>query len=48
MDKDPFSQRILENILKADPCPYFGKYSPDVLMKKTKCLDILNAYKNVL
>ena len=45
MDKDSFSQQILENILKTDP--YFVKYSPDVLMKKTKCLDIFNSVQKM-
>ena len=28
-----------------DPCPYLVKYSPDILKKKTKVLDIFNADK---
>ena len=30
---------------KMDPYPYLGKYSPDVLKTKTKCLEILNVDK---
>ena len=41
MDKDPF----LRSVLKTDLCLYFFKYSPDVLKKKTKVLDILNTNK---
>ena len=41
MDKDPFSQKILET----DPCQYLVKYSSDVLMKQTKCLNIFNVDK---
>ena len=42
MDKDQFSQQIL----KTDPC--LIKYSPDVLLKKTKYLDIFNVDKKYL
>ena len=43
MDKDPFSQWILENgAQKTDPCPYLVEYSLDVLDKNTKVLDIFN------
>jgi hypothetical protein len=41
MDKDPF----LRSVLKSDPCLYFFEYSPDVLKKKTKVLDIFNTDK---
>ena len=34
-----------KRILKTDPCPYFFEYSPDVLKKKTKVLDIFNTDK---
>ena len=40
--------RFHNGSLKSDPCPYLVKYSPDVLMKTTKCLDILNAAKKCL
>ena len=42
MDRDPFSQWILENH------PNLVKYSPDALKKLTKVLDILNMNKNCL
>ena len=29
------------SVVKTDPCLYFFEYSPDVLKKKTKVLDIL-------
>ena len=32
-------------ILKMNPCVYLVKYSPDVLNKKTKVLDIFNTGK---
>ena len=51
IDKDSFSQRILENgslKFKADPCPYLVNYSLDVLKKKTKVLDIVNTDKKCL
>ena len=41
MDKDPF----IRSVMKTDPCPYLVKYSPDVLMKNTKGVDILNVDK---
>ena len=40
MDKDLYSQRILENGLLSK-CPYLIKYSPDVLLNKTKCFEYL-------
>ena len=30
---------------KTNPCPYLVKYSPDILKRKTKVLDILNTDK---
>ena len=33
------------SVKKPDPCLYFFEYSPDVLKKKTKVLDILNMDK---
>ena len=41
MDKNPF----LRSVVKTDPCLYFFEYSPDLLKKKTKVLDILNMNK---
>ena len=38
MDRDPFSQRFL----KTDPYPKLVKYSPDVLKKQKKDLDIFD------
>ena len=34
------------SVEKTDPCLYFFEYSPDVLKKKTKVLDIFNTGKN--
>ena len=31
--------------MKTDPCLYFFKYSPEVIEKKTKVLDIFNTRK---
>jgi hypothetical protein len=39
MDKDPLTLK------KTDPYPILVKYSPDVLKKKTKVLDIINTDK---
>ena len=36
---------FLRSVLKTDPCLYFFDYSPDVLKKKTKCLDVFNKDK---
>ena len=33
------------SFMKTDPCLYFFEYSPDVLKKKTKLLDIFNTDK---
>ena len=41
MDKDPF----IRSVLKTDPCLYFFEYTPEVLKKKTKVLDIFNTDK---
>ena len=41
-DGDPFISR---SVVKTDSCPYLVKYSPDVLMTKTKRLDITNVDK---
>ena len=40
-----FKIRFQGSVLKTDLCLYFFKYSPDVLKKKTKVLDILNTNK---
>ena len=34
-----------KRMLKTDPCTYLVKYSPDVLKKKKKVLDIFNTDK---
>ena len=34
--------------MKMEPCLYFFEFSPGVLKKKTKILDIFNTDKNVL
>jgi hypothetical protein len=44
MDNDPF----LRSVVKTDPCLYFFEYSPEVLKKKTKVLDIFNTNKKCL
>ena len=44
MDKDLF----LGSVVKMDPCLYFFEYSPDVLQKKTKVLDIFDTDKKCL
>ena len=44
MVKDPFSR----SVVKTDPCLYFFEYSPDVLKKKTKVLEIFNTDINVV
>ena len=42
MDKDPFLRSVFKDPLKkTDHCLYFFKYSPGVLVNKTKVLDIL-------
>ena len=41
MEKDTF----LRSVEITDPCLYFFEYSPDVLKKKTKVLDIFNTDK---
>ena len=43
MDKDPFLRSVFK-----DPCLYFFEYSPDVLKKKTKVLDISNTDKRYI
>ena len=40
--------RFQSSLVKTDPCPYLLKYSPDVLKKKTRVLDIFHTDKNVL
>ena len=40
-----FKIRFQGSVKKPDPCLYFFEYSPDVLKKKTKVLDILNTDK---
>ena len=40
-----FKIRFLGSVVKTDPCLYFFEYSPDVLKKKTKVLDIFNTDK---
>ena len=40
--------RFQGSFVKTDPCLYFFEYSPDVLKKKTKVLDIFNTDKKCL
>ena len=40
-----FKIRYQGSVVKTDPCLYFFEYSPDVLKKKTKVLDIFNTDK---
>ena len=40
-----FKIRFQGSVEKTDPCLYFFEYSPDVLKKKTKVLDIFNTDK---
>ena len=40
-----FKVRFQGSVEKPDPCLYFIDYSPDVLKKKTKCLDVFNKDK---
>ena len=40
-----FKIRFEGSVVKTDPCLYFCEYSPDVLKKKTKVLDIFNTKK---
>ena len=42
-----FKIRFQRSVKITDPCLYFFEYSPDVLKKKTKVLDIFNTDKNV-
>ena len=35
------------SVVKTGPCIYFFEYSPDVLKKKTKVLDIINMDKKI-
>ena len=35
------------SVVKSDPCLYFFEYSPDILKKKTKVLDIFNTKKKM-
>jgi hypothetical protein len=44
MGRDPFSWILVNGSLKTVP-RYIVKYSPDVLKKKTKVLDIFNSDK---
>ena len=43
-----FKIRFQGSVVKTDPCLYFFEYSPDVLKKKTKVLDIFNTDKKCL
>ena len=40
-----FKIRFQGSVVKTDHCPYLIMYSPDVLRKKTKVLDIFNTDK---
>ena len=43
-----FKIRFQGSVEITDPCLYFFEYSPDVLKKKTKVLDIFNTNKKCL
>ena len=43
-----FKIRFQGSVVKTDPCLYFFEYSPDVLKKKTKVLDIFNTNKKCI
>ena len=40
-----FEIRFQGAVVKTDPCPYLFEFSPDVLNKKTRVLDILISIK---
>ena len=40
-----FKIRFQGSVVKTDPCLHFFEYSPDVLKKKTKVLDMFNTDK---
>ena len=43
-----FKIRFQGSVVKTDHCSYLVMYSPDVLRKKTKVLDIFNTEKKYL